>query len=140
MKKRMLRVSVTHVHDDDHSFSDQFSASAEAAAFASGSSASSHIAVLDPDTNGHAEAEMEDIDVEKMLEVNSAIAVEKRSQPMPLDHFSSLLGATFCPMSNSVSSSLSVYCHITMKVFASLLLSLYLKSCGFFIKNGKLVQ
>ena len=51
--------------------------SAEAAAFASGSSASSPIAVLDPDTNGQAEAEMEDIDVEKMLEVNSAIAVEK---------------------------------------------------------------
>ena len=49
--------------------------SAEAAAFASGSSASSPIAVLDIDANG--EAEMEDIDVDKLLEVNSAIAVEK---------------------------------------------------------------
>ncbi|KAL4066077.1 ARM repeat-containing protein [Scleroderma citrinum] len=51
--------------------------SAEAAAFASGSSASSPITILDTDTNGFIEAEMEDIDVDKMLEVNSAIAVEK---------------------------------------------------------------
>ncbi|KAI6149260.1 ARM repeat-containing protein [Pisolithus tinctorius] len=49
--------------------------SADAAAFASGASASSPIAVLDSD--GNIEAEMEDIDVDKMLEVNSAIAVEK---------------------------------------------------------------
>ncbi|KAI6126080.1 ARM repeat-containing protein [Pisolithus croceorrhizus] len=49
--------------------------SADVAAFASGSSASSPIAVLDLD--GNIEAEMEDVDVDKMLEVNSAIAVEK---------------------------------------------------------------
>ena len=48
-----------------------------AAAFASGASPSSAITVLDTDTNGKIEAEMEDVDVDKMLEVNSAIAVEK---------------------------------------------------------------
>ncbi|KAI6167404.1 ARM repeat-containing protein [Pisolithus thermaeus] len=54
---------------------DSESLSADVAAFASGSSASSPIAVLDSD--GNIEAEMEDVDVDKMLEVNSAIAVEK---------------------------------------------------------------
>ncbi|KAN0088830.1 Armadillo-type fold [Tylopilus felleus] len=48
-----------------------------AAAFASGASPSSAITVLDTDANGKIEAEMEDVDVDKMLEVNSAIAVEK---------------------------------------------------------------
>ncbi|KAH7885809.1 ARM repeat-containing protein [Phlebopus sp. FC_14] len=53
------------------------SASDAAAAFASGSSPSSAIAVLDADADGKIEAEMEDVDLDKMLEVNSAIAVEK---------------------------------------------------------------
>ena len=48
-----------------------------AAAFASGASPSSAIAVLDTDADGKIEAEMEDVDVDKMLEVNSALAVEK---------------------------------------------------------------
>jgi hypothetical protein len=48
-----------------------------AAAFASGSSPTSAIAILDTDIDGNIEAEMEDVDVDKMLEVNSAIAVEK---------------------------------------------------------------
>lgn len=46
-------------------------------AFASGTSPSSAIAVIDSDSDGNIEAEMEDVDVDKMLEVNSAIAVEK---------------------------------------------------------------
>ncbi|KAG9309494.1 ARM repeat-containing protein [Chiua virens] len=48
-----------------------------ASAFASGTSPSSAIAVLDTDGDGNIEAEMEDVDVDKLLEVNSAIAVEK---------------------------------------------------------------
>lgn len=47
-----------------------------AAAFASGAPPSSVIAVLDTDADGNIEAEMEDVDVDKMLEVNGAIAVE----------------------------------------------------------------
>ncbi|KAF9244087.1 ARM repeat-containing protein [Melanogaster broomeanus] len=54
-----------------------FSSDDAAAAFASGSSPTSAIAVLDTDSDGNIEAEMEDVDVDKMLEVNSAIAVEK---------------------------------------------------------------
>ncbi|KIK94994.1 hypothetical protein PAXRUDRAFT_827438 [Paxillus rubicundulus Ve08.2h10] len=54
-----------------------FSSDDAAAAFASGSSPTSAIAILDTDVDGNIEAEMEDIDVDKMLEVNSAIAVEK---------------------------------------------------------------
>ena len=48
-----------------------------AAAFATGTSPSSAITVLDTDADGTVEAEMEDVDIDKMLEVNSAIAVEK---------------------------------------------------------------
>ncbi|KIJ20624.1 phosphatidylinositol 3-kinase [Paxillus involutus ATCC 200175] len=54
-----------------------FSSDDAAAAFASGSSPTSAIAILDTDIDGNIEAEMEDVDVDKMLEVNSAIAVEK---------------------------------------------------------------
>jgi hypothetical protein len=54
-----------------------FSSDDAAAAFASGSSPASAITVLDTDIDGNIEAEMEDVDVDKMLEVNSAIAVEK---------------------------------------------------------------
>ncbi|KZP16609.1 ARM repeat-containing protein [Athelia psychrophila] len=49
-----------------------------AAAFASGSSPSNAIAIADDvDVNGNASIDLEDLDLDKMLEVNSAIAVEK---------------------------------------------------------------
>ncbi|KAG6334826.1 hypothetical protein ID866_4263 [Astraeus odoratus] len=62
-----------------------------AAAFASGSSASTAIAVSDADANGSIEADIEDLDVDKMLEVNSAIAVEKE---IAADTIGSLFPAT----------------------------------------------
>lgn len=46
-------------------------------AFASGESASSAINITDRDGNGNPQMELEDIDVDKLLEVNSAVAVEK---------------------------------------------------------------
>src|SRR6202040_3637178 len=49
-----------------------------AAAFASGSSVSNAIAITDDtDINGNPSAELEDVDIDKMLDVNSAIVVEK---------------------------------------------------------------
>ncbi|EGN95021.1 hypothetical protein SERLA73DRAFT_77038 [Serpula lacrymans var. lacrymans S7.3] len=68
------------------------STSEAAAAFASGSSPSSAIAVVDEiDANGNPEVELEDIDVEKMLDVNSAIAVEKE---IAADTIGTLFAAT----------------------------------------------
>jgi hypothetical protein len=62
----------------EHGEETELSLSEEAAAaFATGTSPSSAITVLDTDIDGTVEAEMEDVDVDKMLEVNSAIAVEK---------------------------------------------------------------
>lgn len=46
-------------------------------AFASGESASNAITITDLDGNGNPQMELEDVDVDKLLEVNSAIAVEK---------------------------------------------------------------
>jgi hypothetical protein len=49
-----------------------------AAAFASGTSPSNAITVSDEtDANGNPSIELEDVDLDKMLDVNSAIAVEK---------------------------------------------------------------
>jgi len=48
------------------------------AAFASGSSPSNAITISDDtDVNGNPSIEIEDVDIDKMLDVNSAIAVEK---------------------------------------------------------------
>lgn len=63
-----------------------------AAAFASGSSPSNAITIVDEkDANGNAQAELEDVDVDKMLEVNSAIAVEKE---IAADTIGTLFAAT----------------------------------------------
>ncbi|KIJ65152.1 hypothetical protein HYDPIDRAFT_175175 [Hydnomerulius pinastri MD-312] len=76
-----------HGEDNDTSLSSEDAA----AAFASGSSPTSAIAVLDTDANGNIEAEMEDVDIDKMLEVNSAIAVEKE---IAADTIGALFNAT----------------------------------------------
>jgi importin-4 len=63
-----------------------------AAAFASGSSPSNAIAVSDDtDINGNPSIEIEDVDIDKMLDVNSAIAVEKE---IAADTIGSLFAAT----------------------------------------------
>ena|ERR1700722_15230183 len=66
---------------------------AEAAqAFTSGTSSSNAIAVLDAgDVNGNPSVELEDIDLDKMLDVNSAIAVEKE---IAADTIGTLFAAT----------------------------------------------
>lgn len=63
-----------------------------AAAFASGSSPSNAIAVSDDtDINGNPSIEIEDVDIDKMLDVNSAIAVEKE---IAADTIGTLFAAT----------------------------------------------
>lgn len=59
-------------------------------AFASGSSPSNAINVMD-DENGNASIELEDVDVDKMIDVNSAIAVEKE---IAADTIGTLFAAT----------------------------------------------
>lgn len=66
------------------------SSSVAAAAFASGSSPTNAISVTD-DINGNPEVEIEDVDLDKMLEVNSAIAVEKE---IAADTIGTLFAAT----------------------------------------------
>ncbi|EIW79292.1 ARM repeat-containing protein [Coniophora puteana RWD-64-598 SS2] len=61
-----------------------------AAAFASGSSPANAISLTE-DGDGDAEIELEDVDVDKMLEVNSAIAVEKE---IAADTIGALFAAT----------------------------------------------
>lgn len=63
-----------------------------ASAFASGSSPANAITVGEEiDINGNPSIELEDIDVEKMMDVNSAIAVEKE---IAADTIGSLFAAT----------------------------------------------
>lgn len=74
-------------------FSDRLflvSSTEAAAAFASGSSPTNAISVTD-DINGNPEVEIEDVDLDKMLEVNSAIAVEKE---IAADTIGTLFAAT----------------------------------------------
>ncbi|KAA1475582.1 ARM repeat-containing protein [Dentipellis sp. KUC8613] len=59
------------------------------AAFASGSSPSNAITIVDESTNG--QADIEDLDLDKMLDVNSAIAVEKE---IAADTIGTLFAAT----------------------------------------------
>jgi importin-4 len=63
-----------------------------AAAFASGSSPSNAITILDDtDSSGNPSIDIEDIDLDKMLDVNSAIAVEKE---IAADTMGTLFSAT----------------------------------------------
>ena len=63
-----------------------------AVAFASGSSPTNAISVTDDvDVNGNPQLEIEDVDLDKMLEVNSAIAVEKE---IAADTIGTLFAAT----------------------------------------------
>lgn len=60
-------------------------------AFASGSSPASAITVGDEDANGNISIELEDTDVDKLMEVNSALAVEKE---IAADTIGTLFAAT----------------------------------------------
>ncbi|KAG1864849.1 armadillo-type protein [Suillus subluteus] len=69
-----------------------FSNTDAAVAFASGSSPTNAISVTDDiDVNGNPQLEIEDVDLDKMLEVNSAIAVEKE---IAADTIGTLFAAT----------------------------------------------
>ena len=71
--------------------------SAEVAeAFATGTSAASAISVTDKDASGDAD-DTESIDAEKMLEVNSAIAVEKEIAADTIGTIFAATGSTFLP-------------------------------------------
>ncbi|EMD38718.1 hypothetical protein CERSUDRAFT_112448 [Gelatoporia subvermispora B] len=61
-----------------------------AASFATGSSPANAITITD-DVNGNAELDIEDIDVDKMLDVNSTICIEKE---IAADTFGALFAAT----------------------------------------------
>ncbi|KAI0060253.1 ARM repeat-containing protein [Artomyces pyxidatus] len=67
-----------------------------AAAFASGSSPANAIAVVD-ESNTDGEIDIEDIDLDKMLEVNSAIAVEKEIAADTLGTLFAATGSHFLP-------------------------------------------
>ncbi|KAI0311667.1 ARM repeat-containing protein [Amylostereum chailletii] len=66
-----------------------------AASFASGSSPSNANAVVDEDANGS--IEIEDLDVDKMLDVNSAIAVEKEIAADTIGTLFAATGTHFLP-------------------------------------------
>ncbi|KAG2110622.1 armadillo-type protein [Suillus discolor] len=69
-----------------------FSNTDAAVAFASGSSPTNAISITDDiDVNGNSQLEIEDVDLDKMLEVNSAIAVEKE---IAADTIGTLFAAT----------------------------------------------
>ncbi|KAH7913038.1 armadillo-type protein [Hygrophoropsis aurantiaca] len=71
-------LSSCHQAEHGEETSSAFSSSEATAAFASGSSPSNAINIVDEtDVNGNPEIEVEDVDLDKLLEVNSAIAVEK---------------------------------------------------------------
>ena len=72
-----------------------------AAAFASGSSPSNAINIIDDtDANGVAEGE-EDVDLDKLLDVNSAIAVEKEIAADTIGTLFTSTGAHFLPFVES---------------------------------------
>ena len=62
-----------------------------AQAFSSGASPTEPINVTDVDVNGNPVVELEDVDLEKMLDVNSAVAVEKE---IAADTIGTLFAAT----------------------------------------------